>query len=444
MSGTSRRTVVLDTSVLMATDDVFGCYAGDDIVIPLTVIDELDANKHRNDEAGRHARAVLRQLESLRDGSALTSPKALPGGGTVRVIVNGVSTAILERFHLDSEIADHRIIGAAAGLVDKHGPVTLVSNDAAMRIKAAVIGLASSEHAAVAATPDAGWTSREIPYGDADAIRAAGHGGLSLHALDKPELFEDLALNTFVVARSGTSSLLARRTDRGVAALPTNLGAAWGAVGKNKEQQFALSLLTDPDVSLCVLDGLSGTGKTFLAVAAGLEQTFEKDAQFSRMTIVRPIISVGGQDLGFLPGDLTEKLGPWFECVVDTMVALSSVGQTHREAADILRLWVDQGRLTMEAVTYLRGRSLLSTYVLVDEVQNLEVSTVKTIITRLGHGSKGVLVGDTTQIDNPWTSVRSNGLTAATAALTGDPEFGHITLTAGQRSTIADKAARML
>lgn len=442
---TCRPTVVLDTSVLMASDTSLTAYPDTDIVIPLTVIDELDQNKKRDDEAGRHARAVLRTLEQARAGSDLARPADIGDGATVRVVINGVSEQMLTGHGLDPAIPDHRIIAAAATLADKcPGEVRLISNDAAMRIKAAVLGLDAAEHTPVAVIPDAGWNTVEIPYPDADLIRAAHGRAVPVDALQCADELRTVPVNTFLVARSGTASLLARRRNDGVAAVHADAHRAWGAVGAAKEQTFALNLLTDPDVPLVALDGPAGTGKTFLAIAAGLEQTFEADGPYARMTIVRPVISVGGQDLGFLPGDLAEKLGPWFECVVDTMVALSETGQTHREAVEVLKLWVEQGRLTLEPVTYLRGRSLQSTYLLVDEVQNLETSTVKTVITRLGAGSKGVLVGDTTQIDNPWTTTRSNGLTATIAAFTGDADFGHITLTAGQRSAIADKAARML
>jgi PhoH-like ATPase len=185
-------------------------------------------------------------------------------------------------------------------------------------------------------------------------------------------------------------------------------------------------------------------GKTLLALAAGLEQVFEPTSnRYDRLMILRPVVAVGRQELGFLPGDLESKLGPWFEAVVDAMVALGD-NVSHRQAKDIIGGWVHEGKLTLEAVTYLRGRSLQHTYVLVDEVQNLEPSVAKTILTRLGQGSKAVLVGDTTQIDSPFLSERTNALSVLADSFAGEELFGHVALMKGERSAIADLAAARL
>lgn len=438
MSFFKNRTVVIDTSVLMSQDNILDMYADAHIVLPLTVVNELDSNKHRDDEPGRNARSVLRHLEQLRNGTSLTKPLELKDGGSLRVLINGVNVTALKKYHLDPKSADNKIVATVLSLTDDD--VVLLSNDIAQRIKAATIGIEAFEHVPNPATLSPGWSTLTTDWQFADLLRDTGF----VSNLELDEQLASVGVNEFLVLKSGTSSLLARRTIDGVVALSSSKPKqTWGAGAKNKEQMFSLDLLTDPDISLAALDGPAGTGKTFLAIAAGLEQTFEQHL-YSRMTIVRPIISVGGQDLGFLPGDLADKLGPWFECVVDTMVALSSTDQTHRQCSEMLAHWVTSDQVTLEAVTYLRGRSLQNTYVIVDETQNLEVSTVKTVITRLGAGSKGVLVGDVTQVDNPWTTAKSNGLSAAIAAFKGDEQFGHVSLTAGQRSTIADKAALLL
>jgi PhoH-like ATPase len=218
---------------------------------------------------------------------------------------------------------------------------------------------------------------------------------------------------------------------------------AWGLEPKNTEQMFALNLLLDPDVSIVALSGAAGTGKTILAVAAALEQTFERAPRYKRVTILRPVISVGGQDLGFLPGDVRDKLGPWFENIVDAMVRLSE-GLTHKQARERLDAWVEEERLTMEAVTFLRGRSLQDTLVIVDEAQNLEASTIKTILTRLAEGSKAVLTGDVEQIDNPYLSTYDNGLSVLAGAFAGEPQFGQVVLREGRRSAAANLAALRL
>jgi len=213
---------------------------------------------------------------------------------------------------------------------------------------------------------------------------------------------------------------------------------------RSKEQVFALDLLLDGSVPVVGLSGPAGTGKTILALAAGLEQTFEPSSQvFDRLIILRPVQSVGGQDLGFLPGTLEEKLGPWFDAVIDALVALGD-RLSYPDARRMVDMWVQQGRMSLDAVTYLRGRSLRRSYVLVDESQNLEQLTLKTILTRVGEGSKVVFLGDTSQIDNPYVSRDSNALAVRTDRLAGQELFGHLTLTRGERSPVATLAADLL
>jgi len=451
--------VILDTSVLMADPDAWRAYPGCQVVIPLTVIDELDANKNRMDEAGRNARRVLRELEDVRlaNGGTINEPVPLPDGGSVRVAPNGIATEELSRYGLDPKVADHRIIGAALGWLRGKAQgrtVQVISNDAGLRIKASVLDLTAREHHPTGLRGNrrrpAGWVEAHVSSDLTAALYQAKQVPFAdLSALDAQAL-AGWKRNQFAVLLSHAGSALARHRGDVLTLVPPSAELrAWGLRSKSKEQQFALDLLLDPEVPLVSLEGAAGTGKTMLAVAAGLEQTFETSRagqpRYSRMTILRPVIAVGKQELGFLPGDLEDKLGPWFETIVDTMVALSENGRmSHRQARENLDQWVRAGQLTLESVTYLRGRSLQSTYVLVDEVQNLEVSTVKTIVSRLGKGSKGVLIGDTTQIDSPWTSEVSNGLSALTAAFTGEAEYGHVALTKGERSRIADMAADRL
>lgn len=441
----TRPVTVIDTSVLMSDPEGLNSFAEHDIVIPLTVVDELDANKHRDDAPGRNARETLRTLEKLRgsNNGDIASPVSLPNGSTVRVELNGVSSKILEQAHLDAHQPDHRIIAAALTLAEAGSTVNLVSNDASMRIKASVLGLSAAEHYQPPTRPiGPGWTDLEVTRDSVDMVHSHGRGDITLadFAPEDREAISMLDPNTFVVLHAGQSSALARViAGEGVRALPRGDRAqieSWGLRARSKEQAFSLDLLSDREVPLVALQGRAGTGKTILAIAAGLQQVFE-EGRYGRLTILRPVISVGRQDLGFLPGELEDKLGPWFETVVDTMVALSTTGQTHRECSAQLDVWVDEGRLTLEAVTFMRGRSLQNTYLLVDEVQNLETSVVKTLVTRLGEDSKGVFIGDVTQVDNPWTSPTANGLNSLIGAFAGEPEFGHVTLTKGERSRIS-------
>lgn len=446
----ARLTVVLDTSVLMGSPAALSGFPGADIVLPLTVIDELDANKTRDDAPGRNARECLRQLEALRAlaGGDISKAVPLPGESSIRIELNGVSSAALKEHHLDPSVADHRIIAAASSLASS-GEVVLVSNDAAMRIKASVLGLTANEFFEEPPVPlGPGWKDLEATPSAVSALFAASGHLVPIDDLDGPSraALGSLRENEFAVFAKDQSSALVRRVGDCVRTLPrahSQAAEAWGIHSRSKEQAFALDLLSDNDVPLVALQGFAGTGKTMLAIASGLQQVFEEE-KFSRLTILRPVVSVGRADLGFLPGELEDKLGPWFETVVDTMVALSTSGQTHQQARAQLASWVDQGRLTMEAVTFMRGRSIQNTFMLVDEVQNLEASVVKTLVTRLGSGSKGVFIGDISQVDNPWTSKDRNGLTALIAAFAGEPEFGHVTLTRGERSRVAYLASERM
>lgn len=449
-------TIVIDTSALVADPDVIHAYPGADIVLPMIVIEELDKLKARMDSsAGASARAVIRALDDIRvanDGSTLTTAAPLPNGGTVRIEPNGLRLDRLEPFHLDPNAADHRILAAALGLASDNDKVTVVSCDAAMRLKADTIGLTAADHVVnqtVFSVYDVpGWAQVEVPEELVDDLYATHHvvydDAVEAAARTGADL-TDLKVNEFVHAQAGTKTVLARRTGQGLQRLREKSRVeAWGVNPRNKEQQFAMELLMDTQVPIVALTGRAGTGKTLMALAAALEQTMEPDSPYDRVMILRPMHSIGKQDLGFLPGDVADKVAPWFDAVVDSMVAMSTVPMTHREARDRLEMWVEQGKLTMEPVTFLRGRSLNRHILVTDEVQNLEKADVKTILTRLGEGSKLVACGDPDQCDNPFTSPTANGLTALVDAFRGQPEFGHVALTECERSRIADLAADLL
>jgi PhoH-like ATPase len=434
----SRKTFVLDTSVLMSDPQCFTAYAGSRLVIPLTVVDELDGNANRDDAPGACARSMLRLLETLRKNNGGDLSKDVPYGeeGTsVRVELNGVTSG--GRGHLNSAVPDHRIISAALSLADAGDNVTLVSNDAAMRLKAAALGLTACEHEREPEIPDTGVYTIQTTKDVIDAVYAG-------ESLDEYDL--SFPVNSFVILKAGSSSAVTRQTSSTLRLLPSGESRqveAWGLRGRSKEQAFALDLLHDDTVPLVALLGAAGTGKTILAIAAGLQQVFETQ-EYDRLMILRPVISVGRQDLGFLPGELQDKLGPWFETVIDTMVALSGTGRTHAQCRAQLDLWMSTGQVVTEPVTFMRGRSLQRTFVIVDECQNLETSVVKTLVTRLGESSKGVFIGDESQVDNPWTTPTSNGLTSVVSAFAGCAEFGYVRLIRGERSLIATMAAERM
>jgi PhoH-like ATPase len=450
--------VVLDTSALMSDPDgIFDAFPGADMVIPLTVVQELDGLKKRLDPAGAAARDVLRRIEQLRldAGGDLRKPLDRPLGGTVRMQVNGIQTALLREQGLHADTPDNKIVGTALGLAmaasDDDGPVLVVSNDTALRLTAAAVGLAAVEHNTLDLIPaharPEGWVTLDADAAVVDAL-------FDSHQVPVGEVpgASDLAENTFGVLRSGTSSALARVRSGQLNLLET-LTPVWGLKAANKEQRFALDLLLDDEVKVIVLDGPAGTGKTLCAVAAALHMVVEQH-RFERLSVYRPVIPVGHADLGYLPGTLDEKIDPWMAAITDAVAALSGDGAADRRrrqdggrgkvAQDSLDYIKAQGLLTMESVTHLRGRTLHSTFVLVDEAMNLSPQVGKTLLTRIGADSKIVLTGDTSQIDAPFLSEQTNALTAVVSAFSGQACFGHVRLTRGERSPVAELAARLM
>ena len=452
---TQQRTrVVLDTSVLVADPGCVTTFAGVDVVIPLTVIEELDSLKTRMDDVGRSARAALRTIEDLRvrAGGSLAIPVQIGTGasaGTLQIEINGIQKHLLLEHGLDPAVPDNRIIGAALGQAGI-APTTMISNDAALRIKAAHLGLAAEEHRPIGrSTFDrrAGWTTTDLaeaPDGHEliDVLYSAGALALD----DVPGLAvggaDGLHENEFAVLRSGSQSALTRCNDGELRLLPHAAPEPWGLRARSKEQRFALELLLDPEVSVVALDGRAGTGKTLLAIAAGLEQVVERRI-YERLAVYRPLVPVGRADVGFLPGGLEDKLDPWMAAIHDAIVALTD----QRSANDALRMvdeLISRNQLSLESVTFLRGRSLHRQIVVVDEAQNLEPTTLKTVLTRIGEGTKVVFTGDTSQIDAPYLGESNNALAVLIQAFADQRCFGHVTLAACERGEVASLAAELL
>jgi PhoH-like ATPase len=442
---------VLDTSVLIADPESVFAFPSAAVVIPLTVVEELDSLKARLDDVGRSAREVLRRIEMLRvaNGGDIRSAVALPGGGTLEIETNGLLLDAVVAAGLDPAKADNRILAAALGQVGRHGgegadgcdgTVELVSNDAALRIKAAQVGLVAHEHHRGGTDPGAsrrtGWATVEVAPSVIDDLYA-GDGA----ALDGLPLPGAVGPNEYAVLRAGQQSVLVRRRGDRLAALHRGQ-EAWGVRPRAKEQQFALDLLLDPEVRIVALDGYAGTGKTILALAAGLEQVIERP-RYDKVAVYRPVVPVGKSELGFLPGTLAEKLDPWMQAVTDAIVAMTE-RRSHADAVSLLDELGAREKLSMETVTFLRGRSLLGTFVLVDEAQNLEPTTLKTILTRVGEGTKIVFTGDTSQIDAPYLSEHTNAIAVLIDAFAGQDLFGHVRLSHCERSEVASLAAALL
>jgi PhoH-like ATPase len=439
-----RTRIVLDTSVLVADPSCLHGFGDVDVVIPITVIEELDGLKARLDDVGRAARTALRTIEEFRVRAGGSLATAVPisdaeGSGTLQIEINGVLKHLLIEHGLDPSLPDNRIIGAALGQA-LHAPTTMVSNDAALRIKAAHLGVDAAEHQPVgraAVTRDAGWATFETSHEVIDALYAAG--GVAADSIDVNGWTKE---NSFAILRSGSQSSLVRRVDDEFILLGHSAPEAWGLRARSKEQRFALELLLDPDVSVVALDGRAGTGKTVMAIAAGLEQVVETRA-YERLAVYRPLVPVGRADVGFLPGGLDEKLDPWMSAIHDAIVALTDQRSSHDARALIDEL-TSRSKLSLESVTFLRGRSLHRQIVVVDEAQNLEPTTLKTILTRIGEGTKVVFTGDTSQIDAPYLGESNNALAVLIHAFGGQRCFGHVTLTSCERSAVASLAAELL
>ncbi len=439
-----RTRIVLDTSVLVADPGCLHSFPGCDIVIPLTVVEELDGLKSRPDDVGRAARTALRTIEDLRRraGGSIHQPVPLgpdPDGGTIHIEVNGIQRDRLVENGLNPEVPDNRIIGAALGQ-SLTAPTRVISNDAGLRIKAAHLGLQAAEHQPVgraAHTRPMGWFTLDV---DGNLVNELyEHGEIAASALEPQH---ELVVNEFAVVRSGSQSALVRCTGEMVELLPATSPEAWGLRARSKEQRFALELLLDPDVSVVALDGRAGTGKTVMAIAAGLEQVVESRT-YERLAVYRPLVPVGRADVGFLPGGLDEKLDPWMSAIHDAIVALTDQRSSH-DARRLIDDLTARGQLSLESVTFLRGRSLHRQFVVVDEAQNLEPTTLKTILTRIGEGTKVVFTGDTSQIDAPYMGESNNALAVLIHAFANQSCFGHVTLASCERSEVASLAAELL
>jgi PhoH-like ATPase len=448
MAPTSVTAYVLDTCVLLADPGAIHKFDEHDVVLPLVVVEELDHQKTRMDEVGRNARTALRLIEELRErsDSGLRDPIDLPGGGSLRVEGNHVDETLPA--YLDPHKPDHRILSVALGTGG-----TLVTKDGALRIKGSQLGAAVEDYRADTVQVDERYTGIATVELDAELLGALHRDGkVRLDSRYTDENGEALWVNQCLVLRAGRSAsglgrVIARGADGTVDVQRVGGNPrAFGVSPRDVRQTFALDLLTDPAVPCVSLMGMAGTGKTFLALAAGLEQVLEARA-YRRLSVYRPLVAVGRQEVGYLPGDLDEKLQPWMAAVHDNLYSLfrrDGEGDTwandHREVQSAVDALLERGQLEMAAITYLRGRSITDEFVIVDEAQNLELPTLKVILTRMAAGSKVVFCGDLSQVDNPYISPYG-GMAALIEKLKGTDLFGHVTMSKGVRSPLAELAA---
>lgn len=432
-------TFVLDTCVLLADPHSLLRFDEHEVVLPLVVVEELDRKKTRMDEVGANARKAIRLLEELGASNANGMREAveLPGGGSLRIELNGIYSDRLPSV-LDPKTPDHRILSTCLNLSEETDAV-LVTKDAALRIKGAQLGVPVQDYKADTVQVDelhSGMLTHRVSPETID--RLFDEGKLEIDDVDAP-------VNEFLVLRSGPSrSALARVVQADptvvVERMPNHV-KAFGVEPKNVRQTIALHQLLDPDIPAVSLMGMAGTGKTFLSLAAALEQVLEQ-GRYRRVSVYRPLVAVGRQELGYLPGDLSEKLAPWMAAVHDNLYALFSDAGVDAARGAIDEL-VERGELEMAAVTYLRGRSITGEFVIIDEAQNLELSTLKVILTRMSRDSKVVFCGDLTQVDNPYISPYG-GMAALIEKFKDSALFAHVSLERSVRSPLAEMAATVL
>ncbi len=426
----SNRTFVLDTSVLLADPGALKRFGEHEVVLPVVVITELEGKRH-HPELGFFARTALRMLDDLRiTHGRLDEPVPVgDDGGTIRVELNHTDADSLPSgFRLGDN--DTRILAVARNLADEGHDVTLVSKDLPLRIKASAVGLTAEEyHADSISDSDPGYSGMaELDVSAPELDELYDDGSIDLPAA------RDLPCHCGLVLLSDRGTALGRVGADKQVRLVRGDREAFGIHGRSAEQRIALEMLLDPEVGIVSLGGRAGTGKSALALCAGLEAVMER-RQHQKVVVFRPLFAVGGQDLGYLPGSESEKMSPWAQAVFDTLGAITS--------RDVIEEVLDRGMLEVLPLTHIRGRSLHDAFVIVDEAQSLERNVLLTVLSRIGSGSKVVLTHDVAQRDNLRVG-RHDGVVAVVEKLKGHPLFAHVTLTRSERSPIAALVTEML
>ena len=435
-----KKNYVLDTNVLLHDPQAIFRFEDNNVIIPIYVIEEVDQFKREGSERGRNARSIARLLDELRErGGSLSKGVALDSGGVLRVAVPSKRLTLPSA--IDHTAMDQAILQTAFDVRENYaGRVTIfVTMDTNLRIRADALGMVAQTYENQRVEFDrlnSGIVDLEMDGGEVDTFFREGRV-----APREPAP----APNTCVLMRDRSNpshTALGRydATKRAITALRVPREGVMTVRPRNKEQSFALDLLLDESIRLVTLVGKAGTGKTLLALAAGLKRTVE-DGVYTRMLVSRPVMPLG-RDIGFLPGDVDEKLNPWMQPIFDNLEFLFSTGSRKgpRAYAELL----ESGQIQVEPLTYIRGRSIPQQFMIVDEAQNLTPHEVKTIITRSGDGTKIVLTGDPGQIDNPYVDSASNGLTIAAERFGGEKLAAHIVLAKGERSELAELAANLL
>ena len=459
-TATGIKTFVLDTNVLLHSAGCIGCFKEHDVVIPMAVVEELDKFKKNSDELGRNARRVIRNLDRLRESArtpgALSRGVALdrisPGAGGKLYVLNVSAVADFDADAVDDVFEneldlcspDNRILRVACALRDSGRQVVFISKDINLRLKADALGLKVMDFEREKVKN----FDRYTGFREENAPRQLIDQAYENRELDG-EKFPALLTNEFIRLTAEDDErkkiILRKHTDGKLIMTPHKVEKVWNLAPRNKEQKMALDLLLDPEIKLVTLTGGAGTGKTLLALAAALQLTLNEEL-FDKILVSRPIIPLGN-DIGFLPGSKESKLASWMQPIFDNLDFLLG-GEAERKPKSSSRYSIEglmnSHKLDLEALTYIRGRSIPRQFIIIDEAQNLTPHEVKTIISRCGSDSKMVLTGDPAQIDNPYLDASGNGLSYTVDRLKGEAVFGHITLRKSERSDLAALAAKKL
>ena len=436
-----RKNFVLDTNVLLHDPRAIFHFADNTVVIPIYVIEEIDRFKKELSELGRNAREIARELDAFRiAGTHLSEGVELANGGQLRV---ALGTREVPGALKASQVVDNLILAVALDVRDSAPdvPTIMVTKDVNLRIRADALGLRAEDYDAEKIDVEElynGQAEVECSRADVDTFYAEG-------ALPIPQNGYHANQYLLLRDRDNASHTALGRFDgpnKKVTPIRKLREGVWGIRPRNKEQHYALDLLLNDEVKLVTLVGKAGTGKTLLAIAAGLQKVVEEGI-YQKLLVSRPIFPLG-RDIGYLPGDIEEKLNPWMQPIYDNVELLLNFSKAEKKEGRTYHELIDLGYIEIEPLTYIRGRSIPNQFMIVDEAQNLTPHEVKTIITRVGDNTKIVLTGDPYQIDNPYVDSANNGLTTVVERFKGEAIAGHVTLSKGERSPLAELAANIL
>ena len=438
-----RKTFVLDTNVLLHDPRSIYSFSDNDVVIPIYVIEEIDQFKRDLSELGRNARQVARLLDAHRSEGALAEGVPLPGGGSLQV---AFTNRELPRSMADGQLMDNRILAVAIDCKERAEgrEVRFITKDTNLRIRADALGLTAADYDSEKVEISelyTGFAELNVP---GELVDQMYKPNAEIEVPGQEALFANQCL-LLKDERNPSHTAMARyNAGRGkvVPLFRTLKEGVWGLRPRNMEQSFTLDLLLNDEIKLVTIVGKAGTGKTLLAIAAGLHKTTE-ETTFQKMLVSRPVFPLG-RDIGYLPGDVEQKLNPWMQPIFDNVEFLMNLSRADKKAGRGYHELVDLGILEIEPLTYIRGRSIPTQYIIVDEAHNLTPHEVKTIITRVGDGTKIVLTGDPFQIDNPYVDATNNGLVHVVNRFKEEKIAAHITMTKGERSALAELAANLL